>query len=573
MISIISDKEPQSQLVADLEMAEKFLKRLIGESDGIFTFQIIQENKTMLMKIPPQILNGTFAELKGELARHNQEGAGIFVTVNKTDGKGRRTENILHVRALFVDLDLNHAESATSFSINEGSEQDVLEALKAGKFLLKLERPADGRWAIKCPWAHQHSGEDTKGTYYFEPNSNGHYSHGFKCFHKHCESKNIHHLWDFLGFNGKVDVDPLPLYREVEQSKPYPFEALGNILGAVAQTLHRVIKAPDAVAAQSVLSAAALVAQAHANIRLDGRVYPLSIFFITIAESGDRKSATDKEALKVVYQWQKHLAADYREATHRFELQQESWELRKKEWTKENNKIEDFFEEAPPQIPLRPLLIAEEPTYEGIVKYFEAQGQPSIGLFTDEGGRFVGGHAMNRDNQLKTISGLSSIWDGKEISRMRSGDGDMLLFGQRLSMHLMLQEIVLNQLMGNQVFDLQGFLPRCLMAFPMSTAGNRSYVEKDLSIDPTIQNFNKALTRLLDRPLPVEKPPAPQNELKPRDLSLSPEAKNLWIQFHDSIDREIPKGQRLYAIRRFASKVPEHVLRMAGVLFLIEYPD
>jgi hypothetical protein len=35
----------------------------------------------------------------------NQQGAGIFVTVNQTDGKGRRKENVTKVRAVFVDVD------------------------------------------------------------------------------------------------------------------------------------------------------------------------------------------------------------------------------------------------------------------------------------------------------------------------------------------------------------------------------------------------------------------------------------------------------------------------------------
>jgi hypothetical protein len=35
----------------------------------------------------------------------NREGAGVFVTVNETDLKGRTAKNITSVRAVFVDLD------------------------------------------------------------------------------------------------------------------------------------------------------------------------------------------------------------------------------------------------------------------------------------------------------------------------------------------------------------------------------------------------------------------------------------------------------------------------------------
>ena len=164
------------------------------------------------------------------------------------------------------------------------------------------------------------------------------------------------------------------------------------------------------------------------------------------------------------------LADCYRTEYPKFQIAKEAWEARKKEWIK-GASSNSTFSEQPPSPPLRPLVLAEEPTYEGIVKYFSADGQPSIGLFSDEGGRFFGGHAMNRDNLLKTLAGLSSLWDGKEISWMRAGDGDMLLYGRRLSLHLMMQEVVLSQLISNPIFDLQGFLPRCLIAFPQSMAG------------------------------------------------------------------------------------------------------
>jgi hypothetical protein len=55
--------------------------------------------------------------------------------------------------------------------------------------------------------------------------------------------------------------------------------------------------------------------------------------------------------------------------------------------------------------------ITEEPTLEGLQRSFR-YGLASQGLFSDEGSQFFGGHAMNPDNALKTMSGLSKFWDG-----------------------------------------------------------------------------------------------------------------------------------------------------------------
>jgi hypothetical protein len=100
----------------------------------------------------------------------------------------------------------------------------------------------------------------------------------------------------------------------------------------------------------------------------------------------------------------------------------EDWQNAKKR--RNSNPSEETEQLDEPVLPIMPIIIVEAPTYEGLVKYLE-YGQPSVGLFSDEGGRFLGGNAMNRDNLLKTLAGLSSIWDAKPnkpITRMRSGD-------------------------------------------------------------------------------------------------------------------------------------------------------
>lgn len=83
--------------------AEKFLGLLDREVDG-FTFQTFddtgQKRKTLA-----RVFNGSLAHYWNALWELNAQGAGIYVTINRTDGKGRSAKNIKGVRALFVDLD------------------------------------------------------------------------------------------------------------------------------------------------------------------------------------------------------------------------------------------------------------------------------------------------------------------------------------------------------------------------------------------------------------------------------------------------------------------------------------
>ena len=81
-------------------MAEEFLEHFPGR----LTIQVLWERgrKGLTQKSPYLDYN---RRKLGNLAALNDEGYGVFFTVNETDGLGRKAENIIKVRALFVDLD------------------------------------------------------------------------------------------------------------------------------------------------------------------------------------------------------------------------------------------------------------------------------------------------------------------------------------------------------------------------------------------------------------------------------------------------------------------------------------
>jgi hypothetical protein len=119
------------------------------------------------------------------------------------------------------------------------------------------------------------------------------------------------------------------------------------------------------------------------------------------------------------------------------------------------------------------MLTCPEPTFEGLCSLFST-GHRALGVFSDEGGHFVGGHALSEDTRLRTAAGLSSLWDGSPIKRVRAArDGSYVLPGRRLAMHLMLQPNVAAGLLSDPVLKDQGLLSRILVSHPQSTAGTR----------------------------------------------------------------------------------------------------
>jgi len=81
--------------------AQRFLNCLAPEAP-FFTFQTFIDRKDA---DGGHIIHGTFAERGPQLKRLNDAGHGVFVTINETDGRGRKLENIISIRAVFLDLD------------------------------------------------------------------------------------------------------------------------------------------------------------------------------------------------------------------------------------------------------------------------------------------------------------------------------------------------------------------------------------------------------------------------------------------------------------------------------------
>ena len=99
-------------LQTDLAQAERFLMLLDEEAEQ-FCFRTFTDDKANKPNPDPlaQIHQGTFADLAPRLTALNQRGAGVFVTVNATDGRGGKKENIVRVRALWQECD--HGDEPT----------------------------------------------------------------------------------------------------------------------------------------------------------------------------------------------------------------------------------------------------------------------------------------------------------------------------------------------------------------------------------------------------------------------------------------------------------------------------
>src|SRR4051794_25660833 len=151
--------------------------------------------------------------------------------------------------------------------------------------------------------------------------------------------------------------------------------------------------------------------------------------------------------------------------------------------------------------------------------------------------------SQSRDRLIypERAAGLSDIWDGSPIRRVRSGDGVSVLAGRRLSAHLMAQPAVADILFQDRLLADQGLLSRLLVTAPDPTSGTRLWHDEQPETELTIRRYGARMLSIFERPLPLRV--GTTNELEPRSITLSPAAWQAWIGFADHVEREIaPNG-------------------------------
>jgi hypothetical protein len=194
---------------------------------------------------------------------------------------------------------------------------------------------------------------------------------------------------------------PTPLIRDMPEAAPFPVAALGP-LREPAEAIAHATEAPVAMCAASVLASAALAAQGHRDAETLNGTAPASLFLLTVAESGERKSTADRLAMRGVRDFEADLRTDYDIARDLWRDAHEVWKAtrakivgdKKADSAAKRADLQDLGPE--PAAPLKPHIVASAPTIEGITKHLP-ELRASLGIMTEEGGALIGGHSMKAE--------------------------------------------------------------------------------------------------------------------------------------------------------------------------------
>ncbi len=378
---------------------------------------------------------------------------------------------------------------------------------------------------------------------------------------------------------GELWPEPQPLATKVEP-EPYPLDALPDAIRAAVKEVQGFTKAPVPLVASSALAALSLASQAHADAkRAEKLTGPVSLFLLTIADSGERKSTCDGFFTKAIRDyrrrrpsWQSQCSKTTRQPRRHGRRSGPASRRRSASSPRRTSRPATrkrhyaIWSTTSLETPRVPRLLYADATPEALA-YGMARNWPSGGVVSAEAGIVFGAHGMGKDSVMRNLALLNVLWDGGNLTIDRRTAESFTVRGARLTVALQVQEATLRTFFDRSggLARGTGFLARFLVAWPESTQGFRPFTEAPANW-PALAAFNRRIAAILDRPAPVDEDGA----LNPPLLPLTAEAKAAWVTFHDAIESELSSGGELYDVRDVASKIADNAARLAALFQVFE---
>lgn len=379
----------------------------------------------------------------------------------------------------------------------------------------------------------------------------------------------------------------LQMFNEEVESEPYPIDSLPPVMLHAVLEVHEATQAPLAMVACSAICATSAACQALIDVRRDEQLKgPVSLFFVVLGESGERKSTVDSFFSKPLKDFHQRGAEKSKQERKKHNAAMAVWSAK---CTAVENRIKGIaagkakagskdggvslaqLEEQLAQLhleepvaPLSPKLLITDITQEKLLQQLGSEW-PSCAMIAAEGGIVFGGRSLSKENQLSTLSTFDSLWSGEFVQSSRKTVDSFELDGVRMTLSLQIQPAVFWEFVGNNPTARNlGFFARCLFAFPASTQGHRLYKKQEACL-PALDQFRERLAALL-----AIEPVMTDRRLTPEAIPLSQEAMAAWIETHDTIERQLAEGGDYIHVRDFGSKAAENVARLAAVFQIVE---
>lgn len=378
--------------------------------------------------------------------------------------------------------------------------------------------------------------------------------------------------WENPLLDTYVDQEAIP--------EAFPLWELPDDIQGVIEEVSKITQAPISLIFASCMSVISATVQGIANATyptINGnRSVPCSLFFLTLADSGERKTTVDTYFKKSITDWEKQTAKQFAQEVQNYKGLKKVWDIKTKNFEKEIHKLNNTnteFENSmvkhysnEPIYPTNKKLLIMDATPEAFMK--ELQSYPSKAQLSSEGGTIFGSNSMNTENLIKTLSQTNELWDGNGINRSRMSEESNISVSQvRVTLGIAIQPSVFQQFMktSNKMPEGSGYLARFLVSHPISTKGERIISLENFKNKlptPFLDNFNKRIKQLLEIGIKLDE----DKEFQNIDIILSHESSLLWEDFYNRNEEQLCDGGNYNHISGFVSKSSEHLVRLATCL-------
>lgn len=351
--------------------------------------------------------------------------------------------------------------------------------------------------------------------------------------------------------------------------RPYPIEALPPIMFNAIRDAQQITKASSSLIASSMLGASFLACQSKIDVRrMEGLISPCSLFVLSIAESGDRKSTCDKLFMQPIRDFEESQAVTMKPILAKYRAEKSASDEKKKgllrairtqakqgEPTDELTQSLEELESNEPIEPKVPKLIFTNATPQAIV-YCLYKRWKFAGIMSDEGAVIFDSRAMNE------LGMLNQLWDGNSLHVDRVSKESFSVTDARLTISIMVQPKTFDKFLEKQgrLSRDNGFLARFLVSRTVSTQGTR-FIQDTCRSDQHLKVFQNRMTEILNSTVSDTS----QNVSDRVTLSFSPDAQLKWVDFFNRVEFDLQSGGYLADVKDGASKIADNLARIAAL--------
>lgn len=331
----------------------------------------------------------------------------------------------------------------------------------------------------------------------------------------------------------------------------------------------RELQVSREMAMMSAFGAMATACQGLVDLQMPtGHKVPTSLMLLTIADSGERKTTTQKYFFEAISTANDVAYKANEEALGEHRVSHELWKAHKRHLERMYSKCAAQEDKAATQAAkeevAKHVRAEPQPSRSGKFLYEDTTPQalmqmlyentPSGCLLTSEANSIFSGKALGELDKLNTL------WDGSSVIVDRISREGFVLQDARLTLSLMAQPSVVSRFLGKRGEEARGtgFLARFLVVKPRPMAGQRD--QQKLSELPRQKAFNARIRERLGS----------DSSSKRQVIQFSEPAANLWYQYSRQLEQEMQENGLYHYLKDHASKLLENTSRLAAILHTFE---